>query len=58
MGIYSMCAISYIRGTMPTLNIYVNEELYKYLAEQGKATTVGKQWIEERYAEECNAGDN
>ena len=37
---------------MPTLGIYVSEEIYTWLASQGKAVSVGKQILEEKYREE------
>ncbi len=37
---------------MPSVNIYITDEIYQALAAKGKPSTVGKQWIEERYKQE------
>lgn len=37
---------------MPSINIYVTDEIYQHLAKQGKPSAVGKKWIEERYNKE------
>jgi len=37
---------------MPNLSIYITDEIYQALALKGKPSTVGKQWIEERYRKE------
>lgn len=36
---------------MPTLSIYVTDEVYIYLSKQGKPSMIGKQWIEQKYIE-------
>lgn len=37
---------------MPSVNIYVTDEIYQHLAKSGKPSAVGKEWIEERYNKE------
>lgn len=37
---------------MPTLSIYVNDELYGYLLNIGKPSKIGKEWIADRYKRE------
>jgi hypothetical protein len=36
---------------MPTVSVYVAEEIYTYLSQQsdGKAAMLAKTWLEERY---------
>lgn len=37
---------------MPTLSIYVSDELYLFLSTLGKPSKIGKEWVEERYEHE------
>ena len=37
---------------MPTLSIYVNDELYGYLMSKGKPSATAKRWVEQRYTRE------
>lgn len=37
---------------MPTVSVYLREEIYTHLAKEGKASTIAKKWIEERYEKE------
>lgn len=37
---------------MPTLSIYVNDQIYGYLLQIGVPSKTGKAWVEERYAKE------
>jgi hypothetical protein len=40
---------------MPTMPVYVTETIYLYLSsvsDNGKATSLAKKWIEDRYNEE------
>jgi len=37
---------------MPTLSIYVTDQIYKCLLDKGSPSKVGKSWLEDRYAEE------
>lgn len=39
---------------MPTLSIYVNDKIYGHLLAKGKPSTIGKEWIEERYETEVS----
>lgn len=43
---------------MPTLSIYVNDEIYAYLMKQSrdnKPSATAKKWIEDRYKKETEA---
>lgn len=43
---------------MPTISIYVNDEIYAFLLGRGKPSTIGKSWITDRYnAEQQNIQD-
>lgn len=37
---------------MPTLSVYVNDEIYAYLMSKGKPSAVAKEWIGQRYTRE------
>ena len=37
---------------MPTLSIYVNDQLYAYLMSKGKPSATAKSWVEQRYTQE------
>ena len=37
---------------MPTLSIYVNDEIYAYLMSKGKPSAVAKEWIGQRHIRE------
>ena len=37
---------------MPTLSIYVNDEIYAYLMSKGKPSAVAKEWVGQRCARE------
>ena len=37
---------------MPGLSVYVNDEVYAFLLKRGKPSSIGKEWITERYVEE------
>jgi len=44
---------------MPSVNVYVKEEIYAFLTNRsgGKATALAKIWLEERYAKEKEQGE-
>lgn len=41
---------------MPGLSVYVNDEMYAFLLTRGKPSSVGKEWVEDRYKEEIAKG--
>jgi len=39
---------------MPSISIYIEEKIYRHLTNKGKASSIGKKWIEEKYEQEVN----
>jgi len=37
---------------MPSVNIYIEEKIYRHLTNQGRAATVAQKWLKERYEQE------